>query len=88
MNLWTKDISGQIKSVSIATSDSIGQNNSEVYVLVNGVQFGEKINPTNDMTKFTFSDSTLPSGKIEIVWNTLSGGLSYYIQSVEVEYQE
>ena len=88
MNLWTKDISGQIKSVSIATSDSIGQNNSEVYVLVNGVQFGEKINPTNDMTKFTFSDSTLPSGKIEIVWNTLSGGLTYYIQSVEVEYQE
>lgn len=88
MNLWTDDISGQIKSVSIATSDSDTTDNSEVYVLVNGVQFGKKINPTNDMTKYTFSDGTLPSGKIEIVWKTLSGGLAYYIQSVEVEYQE
>lgn len=88
MNLWTKDISGQIKSVSIATSDSDTTDNSEVYVLVNGVQFGEKKTLTNDMTKYSFSDGTLPSGKIEIVWNTLSGGLSYYIQSVEVEYQE
>lgn len=88
MNLWTKDISGQIKSVSIATSDSDTTDNSEVYVLVNGVQFGEKKTLTNDMTKYTFSDGTLPSGKIEIVWNTLSGGLTYYIQSVEVEYQE
>ena len=57
-------------------------------MLVNGVQFGEKKRLTNDMTKFTFSEDSLPSGKIEIVWNTLSGGLSYYIQSVEVEYQE
>lgn len=88
MNLWTDDISGQIKSVSIATSDSDEIDNSEVYVLVNGVQFGEKETLTNNMTKFTFNDGTLPSGKIEIVWNTLSGGLSYYIQSVEVEYQE
>ncbi len=88
MNLWTDDISGQIKSVSIATSDSDEIDNSEVYVLVNGVQFGEKETLSNLMTKYTFSDGTLPSGKIEIVWNTLSGGLSYYIQSVEVEYQE
>lgn len=88
MNLWTDDISGQIKSVSIATSDSDTTDNSEVYVLVNGAQFGEKKTLTNDMTKYTFSDGTLPSGKIEIVWNTLSGGLAYYIQSVEVEYQE
>lgn len=88
MKLWTDNVTGQIKSVSIATSDSDTTDNSEVYVLVNGVQFGEKKTLSNDMTKFTFSDDSLPSGKIEIVWNTLSGGLSYYIQSVEVVYQE
>lgn len=88
MNLWTEDISGQIKSVSVTTSDSDTTANSELYVLVNGAQFGEKQTPTNDMTKYTFSDDTLPSGKIEIVWKSLSEDLSYYLQSVEVVYQE
>ncbi len=88
MNLWTEDITGQIKSVSVTTSDSDTVANSELYVLVNGVQFGDKKTPTNDMTKYTFTDSTLPSGKIEIVWNSLSENLSYYLKSVEVVYQE
>lgn len=88
MKLWTEDITGQIKSVSVATSDSDTVANSELYVLVNGVQFGDKQIPTNDMTKYTFTDSTLPSGKVEIVWNSLSENLAYYLKSVEVVYQE
>ena len=88
MTLSTSDIKGRIKSVSVNTSDSDTIDNSELYVLVGGVQFGDIKTLKNDMTKFTFSESSLPSGKIDIIWKTNSGGLSYYLQSVEVVYQE
>ena len=88
--LSTEDIPGSIKSVSVTTSYSDETNvaEAELYVKVGGENFGTRKSIINDLTTYTFTESQILSGKIEIIWNSISDNLSYFVRGVEVVYQE
>ncbi len=90
MRLHTADIPGTIKSISITCSysDETNAKKAEVYAKVGGVNFGTRKTVVNDMTTFTFNDSITASGEIEILWESKDSGISYFIRSVEVIYQD
>ena len=90
ITLSTEDIPGSIKSVSVTTSYSDVDNvkEAELYVKVGGENFGTRKALINDLTTYTFTESQILSGKIEICWNSISEGLSYFVRGVEVVYQE
>lgn len=90
ITLSTEDIPGSIKSVSVTTSysDETNAKEAELYVKVGGENFGTRKALINDLTTYTFTDSQILSGKIEIIWNSVSDGLSYFVRGVEVVYQE
>ncbi len=85
MRLYTPDISGTIKAVKVTCSDSDSSKQAEVSVKVDGNAFGSAQKLSNDMTTFAFTGSA--SGQIEILWNSEEDGIGYYLQSVEVIYQ-
>lgn len=90
ITLSTEDIPGSIKSVSVTTSysDEANAKEAELYVKVGGENFGTRKALINDLTTYTFTESQILSGKIEICWNSISEGLSYFVRGVEVVYQE
>lgn len=90
ITLSTEDIPGSIKSVSVTTSysDETNAKEAELYVKVGGENFGTRRSLTNDLSTYTFTESQILSGKIEITWNSISEGLSYFVRGVEVVYQE
>ena len=40
------------------------------------------------MSTYTFTDSISASGEIELIWDSQETGISYFIKSVEVIYQD
>ena len=90
MRLHTADIPGTIKSISVTCSynDETNAKQAEVYAKVGGVNFGTRKSMVNEMTTFTFNDSISASGEIEIIWESKDTGISYFLRSVEVIYQE
>lgn len=88
--LSCEDIPGFIKSVSVTTSYSDESNaaEAELYVKVGGENFGTRKALINDLTTYTFTESQILNGKIEIIWNSMSDNLSYFVRGVEVVYQE
>ena len=85
MRLYTSDIQGTIKAVKVTCSDSDSSKQAEVSVKVGENAFGTVQKLSNDMTTFAFTGSA--SGQIEILWNSDEDGIGYYLQSVEVIYQ-
>ena len=86
MRLYTSDIPGTIKAVKVACSDSDSSKQAEVSVKVGETAFGTAQKLSNDMNTFAFTGSE--SGQIEILWNSEEDGIGYYLQSVEVIYQD
>ena len=85
MRLYTSDIPGTIKAVKVTCSDSDGSKQAEVSVKVGETAFGTAQKLSNTMSTFAFTGSA--SGQIEILWNSDDTGISYFLRSVEVIYQ-
>ncbi len=85
MRLYTSDIPGTIKAVKVTCSDNDSSKQVGVSVKVGENTFGSAQKLSNDMTTFTFTGSA--SGQIEILWNSDEDGVNYYLQSVEIIYQ-
>lgn len=90
IKLHTTDIPGNIKSISVvcAYSDEANQKKAELYAKVGGENFGTRKSLINDMSTYTFTDSISASGEIELIWDSQEAGISYFIKSVEVIYQD
>ena len=90
IKLHTTDIPGNIKSISVACaySDEANQKKAELYAKVGGENFGTRKSLINDMSTYTFTDSISASGEIELIWDSQEAGISYFIKSVEVIYQD
>ena len=90
IKLHTTDIPGNIKSISVvcAYSDESDQKKAELYAKVGGENFGTRKSLKNEMSTYTFTDSISASGEIELIWDSQEAGISYFIKSVEVIYQD
>lgn len=85
----TTAIPGTIKSITVTAKAASKDAKMSLSVLVNNVQYGNKIDLSRDESNYEFkNNNNLQSGKIEIKFiNSASKG-GFYIKNITVNYEE